>query len=55
MKLCPVSDYDTQETVTCQSVTIYDQDRQRSLQHFLEIEDLPASYNTVDIPSGNEF
>lgn len=44
--------YDTQETVTCKSHTIYDQDRQRSLQHFLQIEDLPECFHTVDIPSG---
>merc|ERR1712013_564315 len=44
--------YDTQDTVTCKAHTIYDQDRQRSLQHFLEIEDLPECFHTVDIPSG---
>lgn len=44
--------YDTQETVTCKAHFIYDQDRQRSLQHFLQIEDLPECFHTVDIPSG---
>jgi len=44
--------YDTQETVTCQASFIYDQDRQRSLQHFLKIEDLPDCFHTVNIPSG---
>jgi len=44
--------YDTQETVTCKAQFIYDQERQRSLQHFLQIEDLPECFHTVDIPSG---
>jgi len=44
--------YDTQEIVTCKAHFIYDQDRQRSLQHFLQIEDLPECFHTVDIPSG---
>ena len=49
-----VPDYDTQETVTCKAHFIYDQDRQRNLQHFLQIEDLPECFHKVDIPSGNE-
>ena len=47
-----IADYDTQDTVTCKAHTIYDQDRQRSLQHFLQIEDLPECFHTVEIPSG---
>ena len=45
-------DYDTHETVTCVSHYIYDRDRQRSLQHFLRIENLPAKYKVMDLPSG---
>ena len=48
-----VVDYDTQETVTCKAHFIYDQDRQRNLQHFLQLEDLPECFHTVDIPSGS--
>jgi len=44
--------YDTQETVTCSAFFIYDQERQRSLQHFIQIESLPPDYDTVIIPSG---
>jgi len=44
--------YDTHETVTCTSHYIYDSDRQRSLQHFLRIESLPAKFKQVDLPSG---
>ena len=47
------SDYDTHETVTCNSHFIYDLDRQRSLQHFLQIEGLPAKYKVLELPSGN--
>ena len=46
------ADYDTQETVTCTSFYIYDTKRQRSLQHFIQIEQLPLSFATVVIPSG---
>ena len=42
-----LSDYDTHETVTCVSHYIYDRDRQRSLQHFLRIEGLPAKFKQV--------
>jgi len=45
--------YDTKETVTCKATHIYDIRRQRSLQHFLTIEDLPEQFHTVVIPSGN--
>ena len=52
--MCRVfSDYDTHETVTCNSHFIYDLDRQRSLQHFLQIEGLPAKYKVLELPSGN--
>ena len=47
-----VLDYDTHETVTCVSHYIYDSERQRSLQHFLRIEGLPAKFKQVDLPSG---
>ena len=46
------ADYDTKETVTCKATHIYDIRRQRSLQHFLTIEDLPEQFHTVVIPSG---
>jgi len=45
--------YDTKETVTCKAHFIYNVERQRSLQHFLTIEDLPEEFHTVVIPSGN--
>ena len=38
--------------VTCTAAFIYDLKRQRSLQHFLTIEDLPEQFHTVVIPSG---
>jgi len=44
--------YDTYETVTCKSHFIYDASRQRSLQHFIQIEDLPPQYKSVHLPSG---
>jgi len=44
--------YDTHETVTCNSHFIYDLDRQRSLQHFLQIEGLPSNFKEVKLPSG---
>ena len=47
MKFKLLSDYDTHETVTCVSHYIYDRDRQRSLQHFLRIEGLPAKFKQV--------
>ena len=45
-------DYDTNETVTCQSYFLYDEERQRSLQHYIHIGHLPAVYNEVVLPSG---
>ena len=45
-------DYDTVETVTCSSKFLYNSMRQRSLQHFIEIEELPLQYGIVDLPSG---
>ncbi|XP_023330425.1 gamma-aminobutyric acid receptor subunit alpha-2-like [Eurytemora carolleeae] len=44
--------YDTYETVTCNSHFIYDAERQRSLQHFIQIEDIPEKYRSVRLPSG---
>jgi len=44
--------YDTKETVTCQSYFIYDLDRQRNLQHFIQIDKLPAEFKEVSLPSG---
>merc|ERR1719468_968577 len=44
--------YDTIETVTCKSYYIYDQERQRSLQHLIQIEELPSIFKTVRLPSG---
>ena len=46
------ADYDTDETVTCSAFFIYDKERQRSLQHFIQIENLPDRFDTVIIPSG---
>ena len=47
-----ILDYDTYETVTCNSHFIYDAERQRSLQHFIQIEDIPEKYRSVRLPSG---
>ena len=47
-------DYDTIETVICSSKFLYNQKRQRSLQHYIEIEPLPEKYKVVDLPSGTE-
>ena len=46
-------DYDTIETVTCKSNYIHDEERQRSLQHFIQIEDLPEKFSKVNLPSGS--
>ena len=54
MKFKLLSDYDTHETVTCVSHYIYDRDRQRSLQHFLRIEGLPAKFKQVLIRAVND-
>ena len=45
-------DYDTIETVICSSKFLYNSERQRNLQHFIEIEELPLQYGVVDLPSG---
>ena len=45
-------DYDTIETVTCKSQYMHDEERQRSLQHFIQIEDLPEKFTKVNLPSG---
>ena len=49
------SDYDTNETVTCQSFFLYDEERQRSLQHYIQIANLPTSYKRVILPSGSKI
>jgi hypothetical protein len=38
--------------VTCNSLFIYDAERQRSLQHFIQIENLPSIFSRVTLPSG---
>ena len=50
-----ITDYDTKDMVTCTAKFIYDLKRQRSLQHFLTIEDLPEQFHTVVIPSGDPY
>ena len=50
-----MADYDTQETVTCTAFFISNSERQRSLQHFIQIENLPKKFDTVIIPSGIIF
>jgi len=44
--------YDTFETVTCNSHFIYNAERQRNLQHFISLEQLPERFQTVPLPSG---
>lgn len=44
--------YDSQEVVRCNSHFIYDEARQRSLQHVIQIEQLPPHFHTVHLPSG---
>jgi len=44
--------YDSHETVTCSSFFIYDLERQRNLQHFIKIEDLPTDFRILELPSG---
>ena len=46
------SDYDTEKTVKCSSQYVYDESRQRSLQHFIEFEPLPERDQSVVLPSG---
>lgn len=48
-----ISDYDTEEVVKCNAHFIYDENRQRSLQHLIQIEELPSRFKTVRLPSGN--
>ena len=45
-------DYDTEKTVVCSSRYIYDESRQRSLQHFIEFEELPEKDKSIGLPSG---
>ena len=47
-----VLDYDTEKTVKCSSQYVYDESRQRSLQHFIEFESLPEKDKSVKLPSG---
>ena len=54
LKRVCIADYDTKDMVTCTAAFIYDLKRQRSLQHFLTIEDLPEQFHTVVIPSGEK-
>jgi len=44
--------YDTNKTVKCSSEYVYDESRQRSLQHFIEFEPLPEKDTSVVLPSG---
>jgi len=44
--------YDTNKTVKCSSTYVYDESRQRSLQHFIEFESLPEKDLSVVLPSG---
>lgn len=44
--------YDTNKTVKCSSQYVYDEKRQRSLQHYIEFEDLPENDKSVVLPSG---
>jgi len=44
--------YDTQEVVTCNAHFIYDEKRQRSLQHEIQIQQLSDHFKTVRLPSG---
>lgn len=45
--------YDTNKTVGCVSSYIYDQSRQRSLQHYIKFFNLTSEYKTVILPSGS--
>lgn len=47
-----ILDYDTNKTVKCSSQYVYDESRQRSLQHFIEFEPLPDKDLSVVLPSG---
>ena len=48
-------DYDTQEVVTCNAHFIYDEKRQRSLQHEIQIQQLSDHFKTVRLPSGEAY
>ena len=53
--LCPFqigSYYGTTTTVTCSSYYEFDEERQRSLQHFIKILPLPEEEKIVKLPSG---
>ena len=50
--LCYFPDYDTNKTVKCSSEYVYDESRQRSLQHFIEFEPLADKDLSVVLPSG---
>ena len=53
---CPFqigSYYGTDKTVTCSEYYEFDKDRQRSLQHFINISDLSAEDRNVSLPSGD--
>merc|ERR1711899_582400 len=45
--------YDTNKTVGCVSSYVYDESRQRSLQHYIKFYNLTAEYKTVILPSGS--
>lgn len=45
--------YDTVETVLCSSQFLYNSARQRSLQHFIQLEPLPKQFSVVHLPSGH--
>ena len=49
---CYFPDYDTNKTVKCSSEYVYDESRQRSLQHFIEFEPLADKDLSVVLPSG---
>lgn len=54
--VCPFqigSYYGTMKTVTCSSYFEFDEKRQRSLQHFINITPLASEFETVTLPSGN--
>jgi len=54
--ICPFqigSYYGTMKTVTCSSYFEFNQERQRSLQHFINITPLESKYENVTLPSGS--
>ena len=53
--ICPFqigSYYGTNKTVTCSSFFSFDDQKQRSLQHYIEIKPLSKEFRTVELPSG---